>query len=565
MNNNMIDEIELFRSMIKHHATMIGWLIKNKKVEKLDDKLVLYTQKEVKPQYIQTYKGGISINRWDENFTEINLRNGSFNELIAEGFEIFNYSNSREGLCLTSQIGKILVHHYDILGDIWFPDGFPRLKGEEAMAYIKWLESKHDYLREHDYNFTLNVSVQGYIGLSGFSYYQPKIIENIKKFGIFAYKPLYKQIEWTFELVEKYKDQIVWERLMDDSNLIWEEEMLVKYDKYIPYQKYENAPDYPYDDNSSRRLEDYDHFGFLSNTFLHEHIDVLDWEKVLERCKFSWNKEELDYFCRYVLNHDEKYTSPDIFNGRYGRPTYDVEAILGNEYFNWDAEKLYAYLQLHDDFWNSIPGYKRLHKIFMQIPNVKELAQPHVKDEKFWDIVSYNHDFDYDELSKEFTIDNIKKNLKDWSTPIKNKFIGMQRTPDTNYSFYWVITKWDEMHTHKNIPLTYELAKYLQSIDITIGGTYCESDGGYVEEDHRNQVWNGLKFFTGHHIESEEDMIKIINDIELLDSFLTLDNTCNLDILSYMMKVFFNKTSLQEYLDIVNQMKDWDIIREFKD
>ena len=144
---------------------------------------------------------------------------------------------------------------------------------------------------------------------------------------------MYKQIEWTFELVEKYKDQIVWERLMDDSNLFWEEKMLVKYDKYIPYQKYENAPDYPYDDNSSRRLEDYDHFGFLSNTFLHEHIDVLDWEKVLERCKFSWNKEELDYFCRYVLNHDEKYTSPDIFNGRYGRPTYDVEAILGNEYF----------------------------------------------------------------------------------------------------------------------------------------------------------------------------------------------------------------------------------------
>ena len=552
----MIDEIELFRSMIKHHATMIGWLIKNKKVEKLDDKLVLYTQKEVKPQYIQTYKGGISINRWDENFTEINLRNGSFNELIAEGFEIFNYSNSREGLCLTSQIGKILVHHYDILGDIWFPDGFPRLKGEEAMAYIKWLESKHDYLREHDYNFTLNVSVQGYIGLSGFSYYQPKIIENIKKFGIFAYKPLYKQIEWTFELVEKYKDQIVWERLMDDSNLIWEEEMLVKYDKYIPYQKYENAPDYPYDDNSSRRLEDYNHLGFLSNTFLREHIDVLDWREVLEKCKFCWNNEDLDYFCRYVLNHTR---------GKYGSPLHDVKAILNNEFFDWDAEKLYAYLQLHDDFWNSIQGYRRLYKIFMQIPNVRELAKPHLKDEKFWDIVSYNHDFDYDELSKEFTIDNIKKNLKDWSTPIKNKFIGMQRTPDTNYSFYWVITKWDEMHTHKNIPLTYELAKYLQSIDITIGGTYCESDGGYVEEDHRNQVWNGLKFFTGHHIESEEDMIKIINDIELLDSFLTLDNTCNLDILSYMMKVFFNKTSLQEYLDIVNQMKDWDIIREFKD
>ncbi len=572
----MIDDIQLFRSMIKYHATIIGWLIKNKKVEKHNDKLVLYTQKEVKPQYIQSYKGEVYLTNsdgskripgscWNKNYAEIKLRKGRYADLVAEGYEIFDIGNTCERYCLSSQIGKILVDHYDIVGDISFPKDFPRLNGEESLAYIKWMESKHEYLKAHDSKFNLYVvSGWGYIGLSGFSDYQPKVVDNIKKFGIFAYKPLYKQIEWTFDLVEEYKDHIIWERLMDDSNLIWEEDMLVKYDKYIPYQKYENGPDYTYDDNSSRRLENYEKLGFLSNTFLREHIDVLDWEKVLGKCNFYWNKEELDFFCRYVLNHDKKYTSPENL-GIYGRPLYDVEAILNNEHFEWDADKLYTYLQLHDDFWNSIQGNKKLHKAFMQIPNVREIAQPYIKDEKFWDVVSYNHDFDYDELSKEFTIDNIKKNLKNWSTPIKNKFIGMQRTPDTNYSYYWVITKWDEMHTHKNIPLTYELAKYLHSIDITIGGTYCESDGGYIEEDHRNQVWNGLKFFTGHHFESEEDMIKIINDEELLDSFLNLDNSCNEEIISYMTDVFFCKTSLPEYLDIVNQMKDWDTIREFKE
>ena len=138
----------------------------------------------------------------------------------------------------------------------------------------------------------------------------------------------------------------------------------------------------------------------------------------------------------------------------------------------------------------------------------------------------------------------------------------MQRTPDTNYHYYYVITKWDEMQAHINIPLNYELAKYLQSIDITIGGTYCKSDGGYIEEDYRNQEYNGLKFFTGHHFESEEDIIKIINDVDLLDSFLNLENSCNEEVVSYMVGIFFCKTSLQEYLDIVNQMKDWDIIRE---
>lgn len=199
----------------------------------------------------------------------------------------------------------------------------------------------------------------------------------------------------------------------------------------------------------------------------------------------------------------------------------------------------------------------------MKIRDVKELAKPYIKDEKFWDVVSYDHDFDYDELSKEFTIENIKENLENWSTPKENKFIGMHRTTDTNYHFYLVITKWDEMSTHINTPLTYDLAKYLQTINVRIGGTYCESDGGYLEEDHRNPIWNDLKFFTCHHIESTEDIIKIINDTNILDAFLNLENSCNEDILSYMVNVFFSKTSLQEYLDIINEMKDWDNIRDF--
>ena len=140
----------------------------------------------------------------------------------------------------------------------------------------------------------------------------------------------------------------------------------------------------------------------------------------------------------------------------------------------------------------------------------------------------------------------------------------MKRTRDTNYDYYWVITKWDEFGTHRNIPINYELAKYLQSINIIVGGTYCESDGGYLEEDHRNQVWNGITYFTSHHFESKEDMIRIINDTKILDSYMKLGNTCNEEIVSYMVNVFFRKTSLLQYLDIINQMKDWDLIREFK-
>ena len=563
----MVDEIKLFRSMVKNHATIIGWLIKNKKVENVDGKLVLYTQKEVKPEYIQTYTGDYRINpdgskelssfNLGKDFTRIRLLDDRLSEIVGDGFEIFNTATSSQKYCLTSQVGQLLLRHYDILGEINFNKDYPRLKGEEALAYIKWMENKHDYLRKHDFRFTLwgnGICEGGYIGADGNSSANQSVIDNIQRFGIFAYKPIYKEIEWTFDLVEKYKDQIVWERLMDDSNLFWNEDVLVKYDKYIPYQLYENRPKYSYYENSSRVFTKYENLGFLSNAFLREHINILDWEKVLEECDFSWDKDELDFFCSYVLEHN---------NGPDHNAIYDVEGLLKNEFFNWDADKLYVYLQLNDYFWDIIKKHKHLHKYFMQIPNVKELAKPYIKDEKFWDIVSYNRDYDYDELSNEFTIENIKKNVSNWSTPLKNKFLTMHRTPDTNYSYYWVITKWDIMYTHKNVPLTYEIAKYLQFIDITIGGTYCASDGGYIEEDHRNMVVNGLEFFTNHHFESEEDVIKVINDVDLLDFFLK--KSCNEDLVPYMARIFFSKTSLQEYLDIVNEMKDWDTICVFND
>ena len=169
----MIDEFKLFHSMIKYHPTMIGWLIKNKRVEKLDDKLVIYSSRKVQSQYIESYSGEIYLTnndgskripggRWDKNFTQINLLSGNIKELVIEGFEIFDLNNSCDRYCLTSQLGKLLVSHYDILGDIWFPKDFPRFKGKEALAYIKWLENKHEYLKKRDYRFDYDIFYSSY-------------------------------------------------------------------------------------------------------------------------------------------------------------------------------------------------------------------------------------------------------------------------------------------------------------------------------------------------------------------------------------------------------------------
>ena len=165
----------------------------------------------------------------------------------------------------------------------------------------------------------------------------------------------------------------------------------------------------------------------------------------------------------------------------------------------------------------------------MAIPNIREVAEPYVKDIKdFWEIVCNPHPYPYDELTPEFTIERIQNNIEEWSEIIENKFLTMRRTPDTNYYYYWVKTQWDIYRNRKNIPLTYELAKYLSTIDIKIGGTYMESDGGYMEEDHRFPIYNGLDAFSSHHIDSTDDMDKILEDENVAN---ILFNGKNLDLL----------------------------------
>lgn len=570
----MLDEIKLFRNMIKFHSTIVGWLIKEKKVEKCADKLSVYSPKSEKHTYIKEYKGKVLlINEngskrisfdvyWNQNFTQITLLEGGVRELVEDGFDIFDIGNRSEIHCLTYQLEDLLNKHYSKIGDIYFQKDYPRLKGESALSFIKWLESKHKYIKSHDYNFC-GLSKFGYLGISGFSDYQPEVVENIKKYGIFAYQPIYDRIEWTFDLVEKYKDSICWQLLMNKSNLIWNEENLRKYEHFIPFTTNDSTT---YWHKFNTGLTAYEKFAFLSNKYIDEHKDKLDWRELFYKCKFKWNAEELNYFCNYILNMNMQYDvdwmdNPTTMSQEF---PYYIGLLLLNDNFEWDKNNLEAFLNIDDSFWDKIAEHPNLYNVFLSISDIQNKAEGKITKKNFWEIVKYNHDFPYDELSKEFNIDNIKNNIKKWSEPIQNKFLHTERTPDTNYSFYWVRTKWDDICNNVNVPINYELAVYLRDLEITIGGTYCESDGGTIEEDHRWPKVNALRWCSNHHIEDKEEIEKIIDDQSLLEVLLNPDNSINSDVVAYMCNEFFKSTTIQQYLDIVNNLKDWDNIKKIE-
>lgn len=566
--------------MIMNHPTIIGWFIHKGIVERKDDGLYIIEQNEVDAdtypklpaennfQVYHTYNDGvrrINADRWDKAFSQIrlnyNIKDYSFSTLINAGFPIFDIGNTSDRYCFTHQIEDIINSFPDLVLDIYFPENYKRLKGKSIEAFMKFTQNQVDFVRSNDNLFkgyySFNYGFKG--DTIGFSDKAPEKIANIDRHGIFANKHIYQYIEWNFDLVEKFKDQIMWKELINESNLIWPDEMLEKYEKYIPFCNLE-------EDTYCGRFKvelDYTKFGFLGNHFLNSHKGELDWMKVFEVCDFEWTAEELTYFSEYALGIDLPYS--DSFRGTTASSQieYSQSRLISNKHFKWTSGNLLAYLLSNKDNWETLIGEYRpeLFKLFLAIPNIREVAEPYVKDIKdFWEIVCNPHPYPYDELTPEFTIERIQNNIEEWSEIIENKFLTMRRTPDTNYYYYWVKTQWDIYRNRKNIPLTYELAKYLSTIDIKIGGTYMESDGGYMEEDHRFPIYNGLDAFSLHHIDSTDDMDKILEDENVAN---ILFNGKNLDLLYYTIERFFKDYPLTEYLNVINQLKDWDLVKEY--
>lgn len=566
--------------MIKNHPTIVGWFIHKGIVGKNDDELYIIdnnNEEENLPpifpnennyQVYHIYHDGvrrINAGRWDKAFSQIQLnykiKEYSFRTLIDAGFPIFDIGNTSERFCFTHQIEEIINKFPDLVLDIYIPENYKRMKGKSIESFIKFTQNQIDFVRSNDNLFRGYYSFNyGFIGQQiGFSDKAPAKIANIDKHGIFANKHIYQYIEWDFDMVEKYKDLIMWKELINESNLVWPDEMLEKYEKYIPFCILE-------EDTYCGRFKvelNYTKFGFLGNHFLDSHKGELDWMKIFEECEFEWNAEEFTYFSNYALGIDLPYSDSFRDTTASSQIEYSLSRLISNKHFKWTSNNLLAYLLSNKDNWKTLIGEYRpeLFKIFLSIPNIKEIAEPYVKDIKnFWEIVCNPHPYPYDELTPEFTIEKIQENIEEWSKVIENKFLTMRRTPDTNYYYYWVKTQWDIYKNSKNIPLTYELVKYLSTIDIKIGGTYMESDGGYMEEDHRFPVYNGLDAFSSHHIDSKDDMDKILEDENVAN---ILFNGRNLDLLYYTIEKFFKDYPLKEYLNVINQLKDWDVVKEY--
>ena len=560
-----MNDKKLFEIMIKYHPTIIGWMEhKTKMFETPHTDISPRTFSKNFEVYEVYYNGVKRIEgRRDEDFIEITLINRQDFEVITkDGIDIFKFNNSAIGSCChISQLEELLERHCDKILDLHILGNHPRLRGKAINGYMQVLEQKMQFIKDKNFNFK-GWFDEGHIysyNIYGESDCDKEL--NIKKHCLFASETIYERIEWDFDLVEKYKDQLIWHLLINKSNLTWDEETIIKYDKYI----FSNDGSLgTYCDKFKQKL-DYSKFNKLSNTFLKKYKDALEWRHFLKEGKFEWNGEDIEYFMNYLSYIDIPWSNS--FPNTKASSQIDFTSLLDNKNFAWTVENLHVFLTKFKLNWKKLVDKHRPHiySTLLQIPNIGEIANEHVKDiDDFWEIISYNKNIPYVRFVREFTLYNIIQNVNKWSEPLYDKLIS-QRTC-TKYITYRVITKWDEFANCSILPLTYDIAKYLSNITIKLGGTYVTDEYGEEEKNSKYPIFNGLQAFSHHSFATTEDKILCLEDEKIVEILLSDKNCTSDDFISFIVEEFFKDYSIEDYMKIIDAIKktDWCDIKQFR-
>lgn len=399
--------------------------------------------------------------------------------------------------------------------------------------------------------------------------------------GIFAYAPIYNEIEWDFEFINTNINSVDWVKLISDSNIKWTEEALLNYERYIPYVNSSDEGMKSYCEKfNDACIKCYEKLGFLSSNFINSHKHILEWNSFFSRGIFQFSPDELESYYNYAKSIETEYNAGSKCTAG---SQISIKSLFENENFKWTHSLLLMALSLDaTTVLNICVENDKFNKLLRNIPNYKHIVEDtidNIKQEYYEMMIKqqsgqcYYPFFNYDEsiehwndfwlkfnnggavcnnaYQEYFTPENIKNNIASWNRIIDEKFTGMNRRPDTNYHYYRAYNMWDRFNGNKYIKLSYELCKLLYSIEIEIGGTYVLEDGTYLSDDHRNKKHNALEVFSGHNI-MEEDIEQIINDPEILD--FIMKSTLNNSIVDFIIKNTIIDSSVQEYINTINDI-----------
>ena len=502
--------------------------------------------------------------------------------LSLNGIPIF-MDAGRNAFCRVSEIPHLLRNFSDTIGWLELPEGY-RIPKDCRQYYFDILEYQiMEILAQAENPRIGSIKTEFVFSYEGSVRFGPG--HNPEKFidlrGIFAYKPIYSEIEWDFDLVESGKYKLNWKTLIEKSDLEWTEDIIEKYYTHIPFTSGDNkfyCSKFNYDSFTS-----YNRLGKLSSSFLHKHKEDIEWDDLFKTAKLDLTPSELEYFYMYAKSIEMPFQN--CFSQTKAGEQIFISSLFENPYIKWTDELLKKALELETyDVMCICVKEERFNKMLRHIPGYEGIINKHVskllkeceneinKEEKDWLLIGYikNKIEFYEDFwlrfnnggkipnrayNEYFTVENIKRFHDEWEIILEEKFSGMNRTPDVNYHIYIAFNMWDCFNNNRFVTLTYEHCVLLKNMKIKLGGYYILDNGCYLSKDHRNLESNALDVFANHDFSTVDEIEKVILNDDLLRYFMESPTVTNDSIIENIFKNATKKMKLEEFITSINGLK----------
>ncbi len=368
----------------------------------------------------------------------------------------------------------------------------------------------------------------------------------LKKHSYFSYSHIYEDLEWNMDLVEKYKDIINWKLLVEKSNILWTEDLILRYMSYIPF--YVEGETYCDKFNSNLVIQDFSRVDFLSDAFIEQYKECIDFHEFLSSAKIIWNSKQMTYYYNWAINIKIPHSCsfPKSMEGTKFKYCF-FSQLVSNPNFVWNVDLLCTAIKLDStmlDVFIGVNGEEKakIRNMIKDIPNYQTVIDG-MKDGDFYFMKLEDEKImPFNSYSANFNLNNIKKNIINWNEVLTDKFVRHHRlSSDTYFSVYQVHTMWNYYEENPNVTLTYEICEYLEDKNICIGGEYEKEydDQDYLDAGFYTKEINALSYFAHKPLKGKEELKKIFSNSIIFEKLLVGGNSDLIDdILDIMIKEY---------------------------
>lgn len=376
----------------------------------------------------------------------------------------------------------------------------------------------------------------------------------MKKCGVWGLDRTYTSVIWTFDDVEKYKDLINWKKLIEMSNLKWDDDKLLRYYEYIPFFC-ENKELYWERFDKEVVISDFSNIIINNRDFLLKHFYKVEILALFRTAKYTLRDGDIILFYEMISNIEGFWSKSFSSSSAAQQLKYFFFTnLVKNENIEWTPNLL---IELGDNckefFSRSRDVQLKLVPLFEEAFSIstdlsKKLSMP------LFLVKLKEGNQPYNAYSINFTCEEIIKNVDQWNVVLEDKFIGTHRASrDTYYYIHKVKTMWNCFNENKSLYLTYDLCKILSKLKIVVGGEYEKEyeNQQYYDEGFYSKEVNALQYFSSHKFRDNVEIDRLMKNKRLFNLMLKYGNK---SVIEYCLELFFKDYSIDDFISVVDKI-----------